>query len=770
MTLFKRYLKIICSIYALLLLFRTIETILIFYKYGFGLDVFFYELEGLVYDVLGASIFIVAYFFIFFLFCKIRHSIANTINIILLLFVSLLFFASIAYFINQLAPLDTFLFKYSFREVYFTVSTSDTDFLITGIAFVLLLGFIALLVWRIFKIKFRERSRKFIYAFVLLSLPLFFIAKSVIPQKHNNFVLNKPFYFAYKSLKYGLASKDKTKNTAAAFQKLYPEKTFISESYPFMYKIKREPALNPYFATFNKAPNIVILIIEGLNDDFIHEYKGAMLMPFLHQLKNKSLYWNRFFTLGERSYAVVPSILGGLPYGDRGFTMQDGLPLHTSLVSVLNANNYYTSFYYGQGAWFHRKDRFFKYNDIDLIFDNKNFSDNYNKIIVGKDNFFWGYTDKDLFEQSLQVIDTAGKQRRLDIYFTGTTHSPYVIDDEAYYSKKLNAITPKGYETFYQTHAKYLKTILFLDDALKDFFDAHKKRNDYENTIFLITGDHPMTEVPIANSLKRYHVPLIIFSEKLKDSHVFTETASHLDVSETLLSFLAEYINNVPEISTSLGEHLLHKTNTDKNIAFMNTNREVVDFLCGNYYLSEDVLYEVDSNLNISLSKNKAMKSELAKKLSTFANMSLYVSRNNKVISPRMYCQALEHELIFSLENKDSITHTAAEFFNLADKIPIANSKQIFDVSFNISAAKYENIGLVYQVSNAKDSILLWKNLSVTEEEVTQNHISIPPFNNAEEKLYFSAYIWNQNKVNFEISNIDVLLHTPKTKSYKNKE
>ena len=185
-------------------------------------------------------------------------------------------------------------------------------------------------------------------------------------DKYDKFSLNKPVYFVGKSIKYLLSSDDIISTKTNEFKKLYPEKDFISKNYPLVYKVDRENELGQYFDDFQGKPNIVILIVEGLNDDFIHEYKGSILMPSLNQLKAKSLYWNRCLTLGERSFAVVPSILGGLPYGDKGFTLQARLPRHLSLVSILKSNDYYTSFYYGQGAWFHPQ-IIIKLNNISIL-------------------------------------------------------------------------------------------------------------------------------------------------------------------------------------------------------------------------------------------------------------------------------------------------------------------------------------------------------------------------------------------------------------------
>ena len=103
-----------------------------------------------------------------------------------------------------------------------------------------------------------------------------------------------------------------SKIDALNFQGLQTGRLFKSTEYPLLHDLDSLDVLKPFFHTFDSAPNIVILVVEGLNDDFIYNYKGAKLMPFMSELKDKSLYWNRCFTLGERSFAAIPSILGSL--------------------------------------------------------------------------------------------------------------------------------------------------------------------------------------------------------------------------------------------------------------------------------------------------------------------------------------------------------------------------------------------------------------------------------------------------------------------------
>ena len=565
---FEKYAKTITTVYWLIFLLRAFETALIIHNFGFYYDVIVSELFGLFMDVFGASVFLVTYVLISFLLSKLNLKILRVVNISLLVVLTLISLITIKYFLYKLTPLDIFLYQYSIQEILFTVATSSINIFQTTISIIIILLVVVLFAWKINKVRFNQVCLKVLYSFVLVSLPLFFLFNRLLSSNFDELSFNKPIYFIGESIKYMLKPKEVITIDTQKFRELYPEKDFLNEDYPLIYRAKRESEIEKYFNKFTTKPNIVILIVEGLNDDFIHEYKGSLLMPFLSQLKDSSLYWERCFTLGERSFAVVPCVLGGLPYGDKGFTLQKKLPRHLSIVSILNVNDYYTSFYYGQGAWFHLKGRFFKYNNIDLIFDRSRFSDSYSKIIIGEEKFFWGYNDKDLFRQSLEVIDTLKQFTRLDIYFTGTSHSPFVISDEEYYDSKLKQLVKQPYEKFYQTHSKYLKSVLFVDDALEEFFNEYKKRKDYDNTIFIITGDHPMTEVPIANSLKRYHVPLLIFSDKLKEPQSFNCTVSHLDISEAILSFLQGYITHIPTISTSLGGQLIYNENESQKYRF----------------------------------------------------------------------------------------------------------------------------------------------------------------------------------------------------------
>ena len=763
----RKYLTFFIIGFCLIISFRLLETGLVYLHYGLREHLLSSELLGIGYDILTISLLLLLYYPVYWLMNKRSSLIANWVLLSFIALFGTIHILILKYFFYQLIPLDASLFKYSFDEVFFTVTTSGINYskTITFIIFLLLfiiVGFIYLN-----RKTISDQLVRLVYKGIFWLMPVLLLLTFFTYNNQDIFANNKSIYFYAKTAIYLVEGEFNTKRYSASdanqFQMLYPQKEFISKEYPLLHKSDTTNPLGIYLQKFDSAPNIVVLIIEGLNDDFIHKYKGIDLMPFLSNLKDKSLYWSKCFTLGERSFAVIPSILGSLPYGQKGFLIEDRLPHHLSLVSVLHANNYYTSYFYGQGSWFHRKDRFFDYNDADLVFDNRKFSDKYQKIIVGSNNFFWGYNDKDLFNSSLEVLDTLPLKKRLNIYYTGTSHSPYQISNEAYYDKwftsVLETVKNDSVAEFFSTYKKYIKSIAFVDDALKDFFTKYKERPEYSNTVFIITGDHPMSEIPFGNPLKRYHVPLIIYSEKLVEPLIFTGIVSHMDVPGSILSFLRPYGIKSPEITADLGDHLTFTNARDNQpVVFMNDNREVVDIYDEGYFLSQNQLYLVGPDFGLMAVKDKNKFKKLSTKLETFKKTSLYTCIEDKIIPDSLYCKGLQCSLLYSVNKTDTI-HFDSEFQEITPSVKIGTDKNlVYDISFNYKG-DVSDMTLVYQLMDKNDSVVYWRNTGIPENQyLFQVHIRIPNKDRST-ACSFKSYFWKKNKRSFSFFNTHILIH-----------
>jgi uncharacterized sulfatase len=191
-------------------------------------------------------------------------------------------------------------------------------------------------------------------------------------------------------------------------------------------------------------------------------------------------------------------------------------------------------------------------------------------------------------------------------------HSPFPVDNSEYYFQKLDSISTTSEvspadQKFIKKYRLYLVSVMFFDDALKSFFKEYKSRADYKNTIFIITGDHPMTEIPIENSIRRYNVPLIIYSPLLKGSKKIHSTGSHLDIYPTILALLGNnYKVKIPTVTVDLG-YCLDTLESFRNlhpVPLMNDNREIIDYLENGYFLSYGTkVYKVDNEFNLKYFK-----------------------------------------------------------------------------------------------------------------------------------------------------------------------
>jgi phosphoglycerol transferase MdoB-like AlkP superfamily enzyme len=760
---FSGYLRILLLNTSLLVVFRLLESLLIVLNFAVPKSLFQSEILGLIFDLVSTNIILLLVSPLYYLLCQISEKTAHRLFVILIAVFSFLHFLILKYFLYQLIPLDTFLYQYSLREILFTINTSEVSYIKSFLLLFILLAIIYFLDKILNKINFRKRSGLTVglLFFIAVSASLIIIASDI---KLNNFTKNKSMFFYSRSLSHflqkGTDSAGLVKQSFAEFQRLYPGKLFSDKEYPLLHEFKNINVLKPYFNKFDSPPNIVILIVEGLNDDFLYDYKGVNLMPFTSKLKDKSLYWNRCFTLGERSFAVVPSLLGSLPYGEKGFTLLDKLPRHLSLVSILNANNYRTNFFYGQAAWFHQKDRFFKYNNISLIFDNTRFAEKYQKIIVGNDQFFWGYNDKDLYSQSFEVLDTIQKKPRLDVFYTGTSHSPFAISEPDRYNVRFSKIKSElkndSAVVFFDKYKKYIQSILFVDDALELFFKKYETRADYDNTIFVITGDHPMTEIPIANSIKRYHVPLIIYSKKLNTVKTFTNTVSHLDFYETILSFLSEYQVKVPNGSSALGSNLiLDQPESEKRIAFMNDNREIIDYYSNNYFLSGEKLFSVGKDLSLAVLTDQKVLKRMQDELSAFKNTNYDVSLHNKIITDSLYYRSLGYHLLQLPVVEAAGCEIKTEYCKIEDKTSLKNRPISFNVSFEPLSTPDKDLCVVLQLSTKNDSTIYWQSSNVTNDsKLFSTEFKVPKQNVSDSVVYLKAYFWNKNNKEFKFQNL----------------
>jgi len=535
----------------------------------------------------------------------------------------------ITYFSTTLVPLGADLFGYSWKDIQQTVGAAG------GIPWPTILLVITALAlqWTLLRITRGKTPWITTPIIAVIGITLLCTGCSGIDKGHTQFtrdlLTDKFNFFAASSWDHFFHGNEGTDIYADSYipdedtttHDIFTRHYLDEASYPFLYKDSTRDVLTPFFAHSNTPPDIVLLIVEGLGRAFTNDraYLGNFT-PFLDSLSRKSLYWDNFLSTGGRTFAVLPSILGSLPFGKNGFlALGNDMPPHFSLVNLLKEKGYHASFYYGGDAHFDNMASFLHLTGIDELNDGSTFPPGYTKI-PSLNGFTWGYNDHELLRRWLdsRPQDHAGPQ--LSILLTVSTHSPFLLNDPQTYAQRFESrMKQLGFtEDEIKDHRNYkdqYASILYTDQAIRDFFTAYAKRKDFGNTIFLVTGDHRMPEIPMRDKIDRFHVPLIIYSPLLSRHAQFSSVSSHFDITPSILAWLQHaYGWRFPHQVTWMGDGL-DTAGAFRNIhsyPLMQTKTDLVDYIKGDSHLNNNTLFHMNPDLSEEASTNNGIQQQLS--------------------------------------------------------------------------------------------------------------------------------------------------------------
>ena len=418
---------------------------------------------------------------------------------------------------------------------------------------------------------------------------------------------------------------------------------YISREFPFLHAETTPDVLGPYFKPWSKPPSIVFIIVESLGRAYTG--RGAFLgsfTPFLDSLMSKGLYWENCLSTSGRTFSVLPSLLASLPFGEKGFNnLGEKMPDHFSLLSLLRKRAGYTSsFYYGGDPGFDAMETFMKHQGIDKIIGEKEFGGEYHLLPASSRGFSWGYGDREIFRKYLDDLKFGKTDRRVDVILTIATHNPFLVPDQQYYNelfeKRMTTIgLTEKQKQFNRQYREQFATILYFDDALKYFFQEISKQKSFENTIFVITGDHRMPEIPINTLLDRFHVPLVIYSPLLKQVRQFSSVVTHFDVTPSLLALLQERMNiQLPAFSSWIGHGLdtIPGFRNRYSYPLKRNTGELTDFISGTHFIAGTTLYKVFPDMNIKPENNPELLRQLQRQFLNFKSKNLYATKGNHLI------------------------------------------------------------------------------------------------------------------------------------------
>lgn len=291
-----------------------------------------------------------------------------------------------------------------------------------------------------------------------------------------------------------------------------------------------------------RPQNVVLLILESYATEFWGgvDREEPGLTPFLDSLRQQGTFYTESFANGRRSMDALPSILLGVPLyrGQSIAVSRYQSNQWKGLGHFLRDAGYHTSFFHGAVKGTMYFDAIASLSGIEDFYPLERFPDE-----VQRDAFdgHWGLYDEEVLQYAARQVGTF-REPWFATMFTISTHHPFKLPPK--YEDSL----PKGSR---EIHA----SVAYTDLAVRRFFEYARTQPWYENTLFVITGDHtpPTRSERYDTPLGRYMVPTLLYHPggALPELDA-TRVVQHVDLFPTILDFAGLRPERVPRFGRSL--------------------------------------------------------------------------------------------------------------------------------------------------------------------------------------------------------------------------
>ena len=256
----------------------------------------------------------------------------------------------------------------------------------------------------------------------------------------------------------------------------------------------------------HKDHNVIIIVIESFDYKLINQTNT----PFLHDLTQKGFYNPTHITNSFSTGASVSSILGSSFDNLYKLSQHHDAPIHT----------------------FEKKSykRFFFFGGPKSVYEFDEVSKKYGLEQISKENYLnetkkTNHIDKggDVYDGIfLSHVAQKIKQIKTPYFAMVLTNQPHMPFD----CPQKDPQVPHG-ET-------YLDCLAYVDRSLKTFVQSFEN----DNTLFVITGDHPTSVDHLGGYFDKYRVPLIFYSKNEDLSQYQADLSTHIDVIPSIIDLL----------------------------------------------------------------------------------------------------------------------------------------------------------------------------------------------------------------------------------------
>jgi len=276
-----------------------------------------------------------------------------------------------------------------------------------------------------------------------------------------------------------------------------------------------------------KPLNVVMILMESFSAEFVGSlgHKGD-ITPEFDKLREEGLLFKNFFSNGTHTHQGMFASMACFPnLPGFSYLMQqpEGDTKFAGVLKFLGDRNYQSLYVYnGDFAWDNQRgffggqgmQRFIGRND----FINPKFSDP-----------TWGVSDEDMFNRSAEELAKIPEDTPFFALLQSlSNHTPYALPDPL----------PVEQVTGFSELNEHLTAMRYSDWALGEFFKKAKQSKYYDNTVFLVLGDHGFgTSHQLTGiDLLRFHVPLLVIGPNVVSTHGSTSltVGSQVDLAPTI--------------------------------------------------------------------------------------------------------------------------------------------------------------------------------------------------------------------------------------------
>jgi len=341
--------------------------------------------------------------------------------------------------------------------------------------------------------------------------------------------------------------------------------------------------------TFTKTPNVVFIMLESLGASRVSAYGLPFVTtPTLDHVADNSLFFLNFYVPVSGTSKTVWASVTGLPDTTTHDTATRN-PNFSHQKLVLNEFKEHKKFYFigGNASWANMSALINQSIDGISLYQ----EDYWTAPIVD----VWGISDLELMRGADRIL----RQQHLEsdepflaFIQTAGNHRPFTIPEERgdFEIKELDEslLAKYGFRSREQYNA-----VRFIDYSLGEFFRLAKESGYFDNTIFIMYGDHNnrITKTPHMSAhfealdLDGLHVPHMIYAPKLIKPETISSATSLMDVVPTIAGLLGlSYTNTTfgrdiftphPEIS---GDRFVFTSTSDNE-------NPVIGMISENYML-----------------------------------------------------------------------------------------------------------------------------------------------------------------------------------------